>query len=92
MRLQAHGFSRFYVNKQDGPPLTKAALQEALEHPDQPRARAILSSISRCAGMIKGTRPYWYRRRRECEAFAYNLKTPNEFLTLSPADYHWQSL
>lgn len=92
MRQQAHGYSKFYVNRQDSPPLTKAGLQEALEDPERPGAQAILNSISRSAAAIKGTRPYWYRRRRECEAFSYNLGTPHGFFTCSPADLHWRSL
>lgn len=93
MRSQALGHSKYYVNKQDNQGLlTKAGLQEALQNPDQPGAKAILNSISRSISMIKGTRPFWYRKRRECEAFAYNLGIPQTFITLSPADLHWQSL
>ena len=92
MRLQARGHSKFYVNKQDGPAVTKAGLQQALEQPDGPEAQAMLNSISRFAGVIKGTRPFWYRKRRECEAFAHNLGVPGAFITISPADLHWQSL
>jgi hypothetical protein len=43
--------------------MTRAELQEALDNPDHPEAQAILNRISRYAGVIKGTRPYWYRRR-----------------------------
>jgi hypothetical protein len=73
-------------------PLTKEALQEALADPDKPEAQAILNRISRFAGVIKGTRPFWYRRRRECESFAHCLGVPSTFITLSPAVLHWQSL
>lgn len=55
MRLQARGHSKFYVNKQQNGPTTKAELQQALEHPDRPEAQAMLNSISRFAGVIKGT-------------------------------------
>jgi ATP-dependent DNA helicase PIF1 len=91
-RQQAHGQSKYYVNKQQRTPMTKAELQAALDNPDRPEAQAILNRISRYAGVIKGTRPYWYRRRRECESFAHCLGSPNAFITLSPADLHWQSL
>jgi hypothetical protein len=92
MRQQARGHSKYYVNKSHGMPLTKQALQQALADPDTPEAQAILNRISRFAGVIKGTRPFWYRRRRECESFAHCLGVPSTFITLSPADLHWQSL
>ncbi len=91
MRQQAYAHSRFYVNKRQTL-LTKTDLQQALENPDRPEAQTILNQISRFAGAIKGTRPFWYRRRRECESFAYCLGVPNTFITLSPADLHWYSL
>ncbi|EAQ84302.1 hypothetical protein CHGG_10706 [Chaetomium globosum CBS 148.51] len=92
MRQQAYGHSRFYVNKQRSTVLTKAELQQALEDPDRPEAQAILNQISRFAGAIQGTRPYWYRRRRECESFAHCMGVPGVFITLSPADLHWPDL
>ena len=92
MRQQARGHSRFYVSKNHRTPLTKEALQEALADPDTPEAQAILNRISRYASVIKGTRPFWYRRRRKCESFAHCLGVPSAFITLSPADLHWQSL
>ncbi|EAQ88884.1 hypothetical protein CHGG_05503 [Chaetomium globosum CBS 148.51] len=92
IRQQARGQRRFYVSKNHRTPLTKEALQEALADPDRPEAQAILNRIFRFAGVIKGTRPFWYRRRRECESFAHCLGVPSTFITLSPADLHWQSL
>src|SRR6266516_4700782 len=92
MRQQAYAYSRFYVNKQQQTVLTKADLQQALHDPARPEAQVILNQISRFAGVIKSTRPFWYRRRRECESFAHCLGTPDAFITLSPADLHWHSL
>ena len=92
MRQQAFGHSRFYTNKHHRTALTKDELRQALEDPDRPEAQAILNRISRYAGVIKGTRPFWYRKRRECESFAYCLGVPGAFITLSPADHHWHSL
>jgi ATP-dependent DNA helicase PIF1 len=92
MRQQAFGHSRFYVNKQHTTVLTKDELRQALEDPDRPNAQALLNQISRYAGVIKGTRPFWYRKRRECESFAYCLGVPGAFITMSPADLHWYSL
>lgn len=93
MRHQARGHSKFYVNKHHrGQPISKEDLRKALEDPDTPEAQALLNRISRYAGSLKGTRPFWYRRKHECEAFAHCLDTPSAFMTLSPADLHWWSL
>jgi hypothetical protein len=92
MRQQVRSHSRFFVRKENGQAMTRAELQEALAEPERPEAQVILNRITRFAAVIKGTRPFWYRRRRECEAFAYNLGVPGAFITLSPADLHWDSL
>jgi hypothetical protein len=89
MRQQARGHSKVFVSKSHSMPLTKEALQQALADPDTPEAQAILNRISRFAGVIKGTRPFWYRRRRECESFAHCIGVPSTFITLSPADLYW---
>ncbi|EFZ03292.1 DNA helicase PIF1, ATP-dependent [Metarhizium robertsii ARSEF 23] len=49
-------------------------------------------SITRHAVPIRGTRPFWNRKRQDLEAYAYNLGCPGAFITFSPADLHWQSL
>lgn len=92
MRQQAATSSRYYVKKTNTMPLTKDQLMAALQDPETPEAQAILNRISRYASGLKGTRPFWYRRRKELESFAYCLGTPSVFITLSPADLHWESL
>ncbi|XP_044717909.1 uncharacterized protein HRG_08551 [Hirsutella rhossiliensis] len=67
-------------------------LQEAMAEPDEPEAQALIQSITRQAAVIRGTRPYWYKQRKELEAYAYNLGKPGLFATASAADYHWESL
>ncbi|KAM4067595.1 PIF1-like helicase [Hirsutella rhossiliensis] len=67
-------------------------LQEAMAEPDEPEAQALIQSITRQAAVIRGTRPYWYKQRKELEAYAYNLGRPGLFATASAADYHWESL
>ncbi|KAM4066763.1 ATP-dependent DNA helicase PIF1 [Hirsutella rhossiliensis] len=67
-------------------------LQEAMAEPDEPEAQALIQSITRQAAVIRGTRPYWYKQRKELEAYAYNLGKPGLFATASAADHHWESL
>ncbi|XP_044716521.1 ATP-dependent DNA helicase PIF1 [Hirsutella rhossiliensis] len=51
----------------------------------------VFNTLMRTA-QLRGTRPYWYRKRRELESYAYNLRCPGAFITFSPADLHWRSL
>ena len=78
--------------KKRGQPLTRDELIEALQNPESPEAKELLFSISRFASTLKGTRPYWFQRRKELDAYAYNLDCSGGFATFSPADYHWRSL
>ncbi|RYC77181.1 hypothetical protein BFJ63_vAg19945, partial [Fusarium oxysporum f. sp. narcissi] len=55
-------------------------------------AQQLLNSINRQTAQLRGTRPYWYRKRRELESYAYNLDSPGAFITFTPADLHWRSL
>ncbi|KAM4061728.1 DDE superfamily endonuclease [Hirsutella rhossiliensis] len=45
-------------------------LQGAMAEPDEPEAQALIQSITRQAAVIRGTRPYWYKQRKELEAYA----------------------
>ena len=94
MRSQASQASRYFVSKarpQRGN-ISREELVAALEDPDAPRAKSLLNAISRAAVNLKGTRPFWFKKRHECEAFAKCLGVPGAFVTLSPADLHWLSL
>lgn len=46
----------------------------------------------RSGAAIRGTRPFWSWHRKQLNAFAPILGIPGAFITLSPADLHWQSL
>ena len=61
-------------------PLTRDELIEALQNPESPEAKELLFSISRFASVLKGTRPYWYQRRKELEAYAYILGCPGDLV------------
>ncbi|KAM4067671.1 PIF1-like helicase [Hirsutella rhossiliensis] len=80
MRSQARARSKFFVKQHDGTrePLTREQLIQALEHAEDPRAQALINSIT--------------RKRQDLEAYAYSLGCPGAFITFSPADLHWRSL
>ncbi|KAI8710625.1 ATP-dependent DNA helicase [Fusarium sp. LHS14.1] len=95
LRAQVRKRSNYSVKQHEGrrrQPLTRADIEEALAKPDEPEAQALIQSITRQAAVIRGTRPYWYKQRKELEACAYNLGRPGLFVTASAADYHWESL
>ncbi|KAM4055604.1 PIF1-like helicase [Hirsutella rhossiliensis] len=94
LRAQVRKRSDYFVKQRDSrrQPLTRADLEEAMAGPDEPEAQALIQSITRQAAVIRGTRPYWYKQRKELEAYAYNLGKPGLFATASAADYHWESL
>ncbi|KAL6405464.1 transposase [Ilyonectria robusta] len=94
MRSQARARSKFFVKQHDGmhEPLTREQLIAALEQSEDPEAQALINSITRHAVSIRGTRPFWNKKRQELEAYGYNLDCPGAFITFSPADLHWRSL
>ncbi|KAJ3454226.1 hypothetical protein MRS44_018120 [Fusarium solani] len=95
LRAQVRKRSNYSVKQHEGrrrQPLTRADIEEAMAKPDEPEAQALIQSITRQAAVIRGTRPYWYRQRKELEAYAFNLGRPGLFVTASAADYHWESL
>ncbi|EFY90645.1 ATP-dependent DNA helicase PIF1 [Metarhizium acridum CQMa 102] len=94
MRSQARARSKYFVKQHDGShePLTREQLVQALEHSEDPEVQVLINSITRHAVPIRGTRPFWNRKRQDLEAYAYNLGCPGAFITFSPADLHWRSL
>lgn len=92
--VQARARSKFFVKQHDGTrePLTRGQLIQALEHSKDPEAQAPINSITRHAVSIRGTRPFWKRKRQDLEAYAYSLGCPGAFITFSPADLRWRSL
>ncbi|KJZ69841.1 hypothetical protein HIM_10769 [Hirsutella minnesotensis 3608] len=94
MRSQARARSKFFVKQHDvtREPLTREQLIQALEHAEDPQAQALINSITRHAVSIRGTRPFWNRKRQDLEAYAHNLGCPGAFIAFSPADLHWRSL
>ena len=84
----------YFVKQHEGrsQALTRADLVEAMAKPDEPEAQALIQSITRQAALIRSTRPYRYKQRKELEAYAYNLGKRDLFNTASAAYYHWESL
>jgi ATP-dependent DNA helicase PIF1 len=93
MRRQIRSRSSFYVNR-----LRQAdhgiGLDEIVAAFDENSdwSTAILNSITQYSRVLRGTRPFWGSRRLELEAMVRNLGSPHIFVTLSAADYHWDSL
>ncbi|KJZ70268.1 hypothetical protein HIM_10349 [Hirsutella minnesotensis 3608] len=94
MRAQARAKSSYFVkqHQQRQGLITRDDLLEAFQNPESAEAQQLLNSINRQTAQLRGTRPYWYRKRRELESYAYNLGCPGAFITFSPADLHWRSL
>ncbi|RKK09790.1 hypothetical protein BFJ67_g18217, partial [Fusarium oxysporum f. sp. cepae] len=94
MRAQARAKSGYFVkqHQQRQGLTTRDDLLEAFQNPESAEAQQLLNSINRQTAQLRGTRPYWYRKRRELESYAYNLDCPGAFITFSPADLHWRSL
>jgi hypothetical protein len=94
LRAQVRKRSNYFVKQHEDrhQALTRADLEEAMAKPDEPEAQALIQSITRQATVIRGTRPYWYKKRKKLEAYAYNLGRSGLFITVSAADYHWESL
>ncbi|KAF5578398.1 ATP-dependent DNA helicase PIF1 [Fusarium pseudoanthophilum] len=92
MRQQVNQRSSFYVKK-DG---TRAEIDipqlRAAFDSDTPEAKALLNSVVRYSGSLRGTRPFWGGRRHQLEAYVHGLGCPGIFLTFSAADLHWESL
>ncbi|KAG6989673.1 ATP-dependent DNA helicase PIF1 [Fusarium oxysporum f. sp. conglutinans] len=92
--LSGTGESSYFVKEyqQRQGLITRDDLLEAFQNPESAEAQQLLNSINRQTAQLRGTRPYWYRKRQELESYAYNLDCPGAFITFSPADLHWRSL
>ena len=94
MRQQVNQRSSFFVRRSGaGPrqPVDANELREAFND-DTPESRALLNSIVRYSGSLRGTRAFWNGRRQQLEAYVHGLGCPGTFLTFSAADLHWDSL
>lgn len=64
-------------------------LQELIRNGDD---QGLVGRISRSAAQLRGTRPYWGKKRSELEAMIHNLSSPHLFFTFSAADIQWHDL
>ena len=95
MRKQARSHGKFFAVQQSklgGRELTCEDIEQIFRDPDSDEAQRLISSITRYTVQLRGTRPFWNRRRQDLEAYAYNLGCPGAFITFSPADLYWSSL
>jgi hypothetical protein len=93
MRRQVNTKSGFFVRKvqpKQGD-LSLNDLRLAFQE-NTTEAQAIINSITRFSGTLHGTRPYWYGKLKQLQAIICHLQSPHLFITLSAADYHWDSL
>jgi hypothetical protein len=95
MRRQVNTRAGFFVrNRDDEEPTSTMSIDDfrtAFED-DSAESEALINSITRFSGSLRGTRPFWGGKRRQLEAFVKNLGSPHLFVTLSPADLHWDDL
>jgi ATP-dependent DNA helicase PIF1 len=93
MRIQVNTKSSFFVRKlhPEQKDLSIDDLRAAFED-DSGQSDDIVNSITRYAGSLRGTRPYWNGNMKGLEAMVRQLKCTHAFITNTPADYHWDSL
>jgi hypothetical protein len=93
MRRQASAKAGFNVKQKtvQGRDVTADDLRAAFED-DSPESEALLNSITRRPGTLRGTRPFWAGRRRQLEAMVKNIGPGHLFITFSAADLHWDDL
>jgi ATP-dependent DNA helicase PIF1 len=71
--------------------ITIEDLRRAFEE-DTPDSAAMLNSITRYAGSLRGTPSYWNGHRHGVSAFVRQAPKVVLFITHSAADYHWHPL
>ncbi|EED14664.1 conserved hypothetical protein [Talaromyces stipitatus ATCC 10500] len=93
MRQQANTKAGFFVKQRTagGQEITAEQLRAAFEE-DTPEGDALINSISRRSGTLRGTRPFWTNKHQQLKAMVHNLGPAHLFLTLSAADLHWDDL
>ncbi|KAG5935439.1 hypothetical protein E4U59_005605, partial [Claviceps monticola] len=67
IRTQTHKRSTFYLKKYQREDITIEKLREMFNQ-DSEEAQALLKLITRYAGNMLGTRPYWLGKRNELAA------------------------
>jgi hypothetical protein len=93
MRHQINSKSGFFVKKlrPEQGDLTLDDLKMAFQE-DTAEAEAIINRITRFSSSLRGTRPFWYGALKQLQSTVRQLGCPSLFITLSAADYHWDSL
>ncbi|EED11567.1 hypothetical protein TSTA_008630 [Talaromyces stipitatus ATCC 10500] len=83
MRQQANTKASFFVKQKikDGREITADDLRLAFED-DTPEGEALLNSITRRSGMLRGIRPFWTNKHQHLKAMVKNIA----------ADLHWADL
>ena len=87
-REQARKSTKFMWKGSEESNLTYDELKEIVDNPDS----HLHDKIARQASTIRGTRPYWMKRRDDLEAMVVEFGTKAAFFTLSAADLQWNDL
>jgi ATP-dependent DNA helicase PIF1 len=93
MRGQVNQRSAYYMKMPGSATRQTISVEDLREafSSDSPEAKSLLNSIVRYSASLRGTRPFWMGRRHQLEAYCHALGCPAAFITLSPADIHWDS-
>jgi ATP-dependent DNA helicase PIF1 len=94
MRTQANTKSSFFFKKLAGQEHRELSLNDIRQafQDETPQSEQLVNSISRYAGSMRGIRPFWGAKMRGLTAMIRQVECPHLFLTVSAADYHWDSL
>ena len=96
MRQQSCQLSSFFVNRFNRPEgrdvsiddISAALSADSTDHD----AQALLNSVVRSAGSLRGTRPFWNGKKHQLMSYIRALGKPSLFMTLSAADLQWDAL
>jgi ATP-dependent DNA helicase PIF1 len=88
-RHQINDKASFFVRKKrpQDKDITIKDLRRAFKE-DTPDSAAMLNSITRYAGSLRGTPPYWNSHQHSVSAFVRQVPKVALFITHSAADYH----
>ena len=96
MRQQSCQLSSFFVNRFNRPEgrdvsiddISSALSADSTDHD----AQALLNSVVRSAGSLRGTCPFWNGKKHQLMSYIRALVKPSLFMTLSAADLQWDAL
>ena len=89
LRKIANQVGSYYVRSE----LQNYTTVESLrQHIQEQGINEVAKNISRYASSVRGTRPFWIKRKNELLAMIHQLGPPILFCTFSSADNYWPEL